>query len=309
MPYKKKLVVLSSTIVGLVIIYVLSFVFSNENRASRSAKWAALAEPESAMEINITGGDDISLERTNENWFLKYNSKTYPAKKSRVLDLFSALKTKGQYAVRSHSEASYEKFGIGKNKIVLKKGENTLLSLYLGNVDATGKEIFLRKEGDNAVRSGKDIFSEFVTGSRQSWYDLHLFPDRDKLDIDKIQRVSIVKKDGETKSEYSLSRNENGWKLDGSTADPSAVDSALRFILDSSGEDFADSSEVLPEEGRLVLEIGDGSSRSITLMKKNSDEKYSAVVSDSKYVYILGDWTVSRIWKAKEDYLEVPLAK
>ncbi|MDR2864764.1 MAG: DUF4340 domain-containing protein [Spirochaetaceae bacterium] len=327
MIFKKKLFLLSFLAGALVIIYALTFLLSNENRVSRSSRWSALdaKAADSADTIQITGTDAISLVKINAEWFVKYEENNFPARRSKIDDLLSALTRVAPYPVRSSSSSSYQKFGLDEesaDRILVQEGQLTLLELYLGNADAAGKEIFLRS-GGGEVRSGEDIFSGFLAGSRSAWYDTRLFPDHDKtgLTVDAVQRFRVIPPTGASDGDasafpattpYSLVRSEESWKFDGSdeNIDAPTVNAAIRFILDCGGDDIIscfdpsdpDFSEKNNAAARIILETGDGSNRVITLGEKVND-KYSAAVTGSKYIYSLADWTLARLWRDKNDYL------
>jgi hypothetical protein len=323
---------------------VLSFVLAPGARASRQARWTPLpgnaALDADALEVaGAKGAGPVNLVKVGTAWFVKYGDKNYPAKAGRIDDLVAALSKQGLYPVRSKSPALYAKFGVddkGAGRIVVKRGGTAIFTLFVGNADATGSEIFVRRAGEDAVRAGPDEFSAFTDGGRSSWADLRLFPDHDKnkLTVAGVQRVTITPPAGGTPAtpapannaagapppppspvkaaaSYTLVRDKTGWKFDGGSekVDASTVESAVRFMLDATAEDFAtgvsadNAAFSAPGAGTIRLETGDGKTHVITLGPKQGD-RFTAKVSDSSFVFSLADWTVSRLWRAKGDYVE-----
>jgi hypothetical protein len=108
-----------------------------------------------------------------------------------------------------------------------------------------------------------------------------------------------------------LVRDKAGWKFDGSDekVDTSTVESAVRFMLDATAEDFAtgvsadNAAFSASGAGSIRIETGAGTAKTITLGPKQG-ERLTVKVSGSSFVYSLADWTVSRLWRAKADYVD-----
>ncbi|MDR3302340.1 MAG: DUF4340 domain-containing protein [Spirochaetaceae bacterium] len=321
MPYNKKLITLAGITGALVIIYVLSFVLSPQTRASRAARWTPLdgktALVAAAIELEGIGRERVTLIKEGEAWFVsteegaEEGAQKKPARSDRVDDLLSALTREDFYPVRSRSASSWEKFGVSENpasKIVVKDaGKEKLLELDLGEV--SGNEIYLRRAGEDTVRSTADIFSAFVSGGGASWRDTRLFPDHDKqqLTVESVQRLRVAPSAPE--EPFSIVREKGAWQFDGSAeaVDSAAVTAAIRFILDCSGDDFIPdlapfANQFSGSAGKIILEIGDGTAHTLTLGPK-FEGKQSARVSSSPYIYGLADWTVSRLFRGKSEYV------
>ncbi len=181
MQYKNKLITLSAICGGLLLIYILSFVFDPEKNAARKASWTILSEKDRALieKIEIFSGNDlIVLEKNNDTavvsganasgsaktnaWFVNFEDKLFPARPSKIDDLLDDLTTKGTYSVRSASESSFEKFGLdvkSAKHIALRGANNaTILDLFAGNTDTSGREIYVRKSGETKCVWAKMFF-------------------------------------------------------------------------------------------------------------------------------------------------------
>ncbi|MDR2468073.1 MAG: DUF4340 domain-containing protein [Spirochaetaceae bacterium] len=319
MPYKKKVLVLSSIAGALFIIYVLSFVFSGESRARRTARWAPLASKTAqlATKVVLKGSEgEVKLEKDGEIWQVRVDDELFPAKQARIDDFFAALTATAEYPVRATSENAGQKLGFDEaaDKITIYEGETTSIELVFGTMDATGKEIYLRS-GDGPIRSGIDNFTVYLGGAAKAWFDLALFNSTSKPAVDSIQRMVVTfsqEPDAAKPSPtpYTLVRTKDGWQFEsGEKADTSTVDATIRFILDAQGDDFMALSmtpagaDFSGKYGQVLLETGDNTSISVILGQQYADKKM-AKTSGRDYIYALSDWTIERIWQDKTKLAE-----
>jgi hypothetical protein len=187
------------------------------------------------------------------------------------------------------------------------------LDLLVGRGDQTGREVYLRKAGQNEIRSGEDLFSGYISSARTSWYNLRLFPESEDgaLDADAVQRLTVYPPEGEGGEPAEpriFSRTGNGWAVSGLEAaepDNTKVDSYIRGILNTEGDDFSES--LTPEDpafddARLVLELGDGGIRTLRLGKVDEFNRRPAIVSGSPHVYSLAGWAVDRLFREASSF-------
>ena len=160
MAYRKKLIVLSSITAALALVYALSIVFEPERTGSRSAAYTWL-NPDAAGLIDrivISGGGETKeLLRKNNEWFVAHNGREYPARRLRVEDFIGVLTKRAPYPLRSGSPASPERLGLAEGaafRITVSGGAAAapLLDLLVGQSDNTGREVYLRRQGQNEVR-------------------------------------------------------------------------------------------------------------------------------------------------------------
>ncbi|MDR2481233.1 MAG: DUF4340 domain-containing protein [Spirochaetaceae bacterium] len=316
MRYKDKLTALLLVAGVLFVIYVLTFVLSPENIARRNSQWTPLDAKsiEAAGVIELRGGAASHLEKTGGAWRVMYEGKSYPAKQSRIEDLFSALTRKADYPVRASTGEAYEKLGVDEgasDKITVKDdNKKVLVELFFGVTDATGN-IYIRSAAEKEVRSGTDIFSAFISGTHKNWFDLSLFPEHDSAGFttESVQQIIVNPPVNSGGVSYTLIRAGDGWKFQSSeNAVKSSVEPAVRYILDASGEDFIPADSVLnavfgAENGSVIVENGDGRRFTLSLGPK-VDDKQTVKVSGSEYIYALSDWTFGRIWQNKDAFVE-----
>ncbi|MDR0376578.1 MAG: DUF4340 domain-containing protein [Spirochaetaceae bacterium] len=325
MTYKKHVLILSAAAAVLGLLYAGTLILTPERLNSRNAAYTWL-EPkwtDHADRIEISGErETLTLVRQNAVWYVETEGAEYPAKQGRVDDLLRLLSRRGAYPVRGSAASSHERLGLGGNasRIVVRGGPGAapLLDLLVGGGDATGREVYLRKNGQNEVRSGEDLFSVYLSPSPSPWYNLRLFPQdgAGALSLDSVQRVTAVSPppEGETSGEdlpsasLVITRSGSGWTVEGVAADAldsSQIDPYIRAILDAEGDGFAaavTAEDPVFTEGRIHLELGDGATRTIRLgaalpSAEEGAGKRIVTVSGSPYVYTLAEWTVNRLFR------------
>jgi hypothetical protein len=318
MTYKKKFTVLSGIIAALAVVYMLTIVFDPERSSSRSAAYSWL---EGGQTDKISGiiiakpGETITLARNGGKWFVSHNGKDYPAKTARVEDFIAALGKRAPYPVRSSSASSHERLSLTPGqatRITVAAGAGLpLLNLLIGQADMTGQNIYLRKQDQNEVRSGEDIFSTYTTSELTSWYNLRLFPETETGGIDavNVQRLTVYPSasSGENVPPQIFSRSGKAWTFNFELANPDMgkVDSYIRDILNTSGDDFVDTftpSDSVFNDSRIVLELGNGSIRTIRFGPPDENNGRMAVVSGSDWVYSLAGWVSQRLFVEPESF-------
>ena len=322
MPYKKKLAALLCVNAGLALVLALTFVFEPERLSSRSEaySWLDPAQTDRISGITITGpGDEdsqanVSLERSGGRWFVSLNGKDYPARQARVEDFIAALAKKAPYPVRSSSASSHERLLLTDDSsvtITVFAGSGPpLLRLLVGQPDITGQNIYLRRQGENEVRSGEDIFSAYTKSARNSWYNLRLFPESEdgKLDAASVQRLTVYASESGDGPPMVFTRKGKEWSFSFELADPDMgkVDGYIRDIINTAGDDFSEElkpSDPVFNDSRIVLDIGDGSIKTVRLGPPDENGRRFAVVSGADLVYSLPGWAGQRLF-ADSAYFE-----
>jgi len=312
MTYKKKITVLTSIIAALVVVYILTVIFDPERRGSRSAAYAWL-EPgqiDKISGITIAKPDEtIALTRNGGKWFVSNNGKDYPARELRVEDFIAALSKRAPYPVRSSSASTHERLSLTDGqavRVTVAAGAGLpLLNLLIGQADLTGQGIYLRKQGQNEVRSGEDLFTSYTSASLASWYNLRLFPETEngRLTAANVQRLTVYHptEDGVSGPPQIFTRSGKTWTFNFELAKPdmAQVENYIKNILNTSGDDFIDyvtPSDSLFNHSRIVMELGDGSIRTIRLGPPDENGETLAAVSGSDWVYKIPSWASGRLF-------------
>jgi hypothetical protein len=321
--YKKKVFILSGVIAALAIIYILAVFFDPGRVGSRSEMYSWLEGGQSGKVNGIAIANEyetINLSHNGGKWFVSRDGgREYPARHFRVEDFLLALTTRASYPVRSNSGSSHERLslteGMAERVTVSGAAALPLLDLLIGHADATGRNVYLRKQGQNEVRSGEDIFTSYTRAPITSWYNLRLFPENEegKLDAANVQRLAVypyAPAGGEALSgglPLIFTRSGREWAFNFALANPGPgkVDSYIRDILGVSASDFAENmnpSDPLLNDSRIVMELGDGSIRTVRLSRPEEDGRRYAVVSGADWVYSLPGWAADRLFASTERF-------
>jgi hypothetical protein len=298
----------------LILIYGATWIFDSGRSYARNAAFAwidkdLLFQADGSQLSGLQGSTD--LKRKNGLWVIEENGRDYPVKQLRVEDFLAILSRRDVYPLRASSAGAAEKLGVSEgsaSRIVIRGGAGLpLLDLLVGRGDATGREVYLRQAGRGEVRSGEDKFTQYLDSQRTSWYDLRLFPA--SSGVDAVQRVRVFAFNGQ--SAYTVSRNSGGWAFEGDeeiSVDTQKAESWIRSILDAEGEDFDPSSPGETEgpggtesgDGRITLELGNGSVRTILAGPPDEEGRRTATLSPAPpggLAYRLAAWTVTRLFR------------
>jgi hypothetical protein len=325
MVYKKKLLALSSLVGFLALVYALTLFFDPERVSSRSAafQWLdpKLQDQAEGIELSKAGEWDkpVVLVRRGSNWYALVGEAEFPAKNARVEDLFRSLSARAAYPVRGSDAASHERLGLSENsaaRLLVKGGGGLpLLDLLVGGSDAAGREVYMRLNGQNEFRSGEDQFSAYINGAETSWQRLGLFAELSSPpDAAQVQRVTVnhpppAEEGAPAPEPLVIVRSGTGWSIEGleeGAVDAQRVDSYLRGILEAEGDRFIPGLSAATagfNDGRIVLELGNGSSLTVALGIPEENQK-AATASGSPYVYALSDWTVTRLFREKSYFAQ-----
>jgi hypothetical protein len=234
--------------------------------------------------------------------------------------MLDTLASRGSYPVRSRSDAARERLRLteeaARRILIRGEGGGVLLDLLVGAPDATSRNVYIRPDSSRDIRAGNDVFSPFLSG-RLSWLDLRLFSgdDLNGLVASAVQRVTAwppSETTGTPTESYTLSRNDGGWLLEdsGEAADTRTAEAYIRRVVGSRAYDFTSAMNANDPEfsgtatpsGRLMLELGDGTRRTVTIGPMFSD-KYSAAVSGSRYVYLLMKWQLDQLFERPDSFI------
>jgi len=232
-----------------------------------------------------------------------------------VRDLLRTLSAPHRYPVRAHTAKAHQQLGLDEQSAARiglygSAGTTPLLELLIGDLDPSGKEVYVRRAGSDEARSAQDRFSGYAGESEKDWYELRLFPAGGKapLSADRIQRVQ-VRHEGAV---YTLARNSaRRWLMEGvedKTVDLQKAEAYLKTILEAEAEDIVSVDAAAAVEGSLItLELGDTSVLSIAIAAPDTAASATGVgaarkatVSNARYVYALADWTTERLLRERD---------
>jgi hypothetical protein len=302
-------------------VFILTIIFNPERRSARSDaySWLEPGQNDRISGITIAKDDEtVNLARNGGQWFVSHNGKDYPARDSRIEDFIAALGKRAPYPVRSTGASSHERLSLNEGqavRITVAAGAGPpLLSLLIGQQGATGQDVYLRKQGQNEVRSGEDIFTTYTRSNLSSWYNLRLFPETEKgkLDASSVQGLVVyVPTDNLTDVSQNppriFTRKGREWTFNFELANPDMkmVDNYLRDILNTAGDGFVDTvtpSDPLFNNGRIELQLGNNNIMTIRFGPPDENGVRFAAVSGSPWVYSIPNWISQRIFIDPENF-------
>jgi hypothetical protein len=332
--FKQKLIIRAALILALALILAASLLLSPDRVTGRRSAYSWLESASAAARVEITGAGGegaTTLIRNNGAWFVEYAGKEFPAKAGAVEDLFAALAAKGSYVRRGSAASSHERLKLTEeaaSRITVSGGLGgaPLLDLLIGSSDATGKEVYYRKTGQDEVRSGSSAIAAFPDYSRASWYDLRIFPDSESLDLEQVYRVTVIAPPnappeeaadtaaaGETAAPLVIQRTGGGLTVEGlapDETDAGRVETFVRQLLDTAADDYVpemDAQEAVFNEGRILIEFSGLPSRIVRFgppLAYNEEDgsvtRRSAVREGSPYVIALSSWNMGRLFRDRD---------
>ena len=307
--YKKKLITLLAIIAVLVLIYSTSLIIDAVRAGARSSMYVWLDSADRADRITIRNDTfDIELSKINNRWFVLHNGQEYPARQLRIEDFLGIFTERAAWPVRYTNAASHARLGLDTNtasRVTIYAGNSVILDVLIGLDSTITNEIFIRRFGQNEVRSGNHFVASYVDSTVNSWYNLRLIPESETLSVDSVQRLSVYSPD----QQQVFSRRNREWVISGievMNPDQNNIENYIRTILHLEGEDFI--AEVSPNDpmfdyGRFVLELGTGRIVSIRFSALfETTSRRLAHVSGTDYVFLLPAWSSQWIFRTPSDF-------
>jgi hypothetical protein len=327
--YKERSIFLAILALLLAVSWIFTLIFESGSVSSRAASyvWLPREAKNAADRIEITARrpetapEKIELVRRKGIWFVFHEGAEYPAKNARIDDFLDLLAARGAYPVRS--AADRERIGLSEenaSRITVRGGAGLpLLDLLVGNMDISGREVYLRRADSNEIRSGEDRLSAYIFSGRTGWYDLAFIPEADAKSPE-VQRITIYPPmpDDRPGEPRVFAREEGGWIISGvKDPDRSAAENYVRIVLGSGGEDFIGGEiEIAFDSGKLIVELGTGRIYTIRFGPSGESGSRPAQVivsgnlvsgigenSDSRYVYLVSEWTLKRLFEINQNPL------
>jgi len=305
MTYKKHFLILVSLIGALVLTYVISVIVTTYT-GSEQSMYSWLDPKLAARTVKIvmsTDENEIELVKKSNQWFVLNNGVEYPARQVRVEDFINIFTARSSWPVRSSSASTHSRFDIDKGQArVAIQGENaTLLDILFGSDDIFRNETYLRRAGQNEVRSGSAAVKTYITGQVSSWYNLRLIPETENgsLDVSSVQKLSVY-----TPQEIQIfTRKNRGWDIAGihvERPDYSSIENYARAVLSIEGDNFDDTisaSDPMFDLISIMLELGNGRIVTIRLSAADESGRCYAHVAGKEYIYVIPTWMANRLFR------------
>lgn len=304
--YKNKLIFLLSLIGALTLLYIGSFIFTNERSDIRSASYVWIEERLASRinKIDIkTDSQNIELVKKNSEWFVLLDNIEYPARHLRIEDFINVFTKRDYWPVRASNAQTHASFGLDSaqaDRITFNDSATILLDVLVGYDNVLGNEISMRKFAQNEVRSGDNRVKTYITSPVSSWFNLKLFPeeggktwshnDVQNLTVNNEGQRLVISKSGRT---WTVSNTEN--------PDRANVENYISTILSAEGNNFEgllqDTNRDQFTHSSIIVEFGNGNIVTVNFSEPDESGRRLAIVSNRDYVYSIPAWSGGRLFR------------
>lgn len=313
MRYERKVAILSGTLALLLAIWGAGEFFAPERRAARaeSRKLISSASAEAAS-IDIGLAPKLSLVKESGSWFLVDGTAKLPAQSSRVTSFLDAIAAVKRLRPVGKTKEAWKGLELeeGKAKPVLVRDAKgrAIADFAVGGYGPTGSDIFLRLAGSEASYAVDPEIASYASSDRRSWLDLRVLPGPvPETDIEAVAIRASIALDGAGKPalavDYSLKRDKEGWSGI-ADADPVAISSLIRAVLNLEGEDIVVSppaSAFSPVSARIELSLGNGGSKVIEVGAQAGEGRFYLRLAGNPQVYAVSAYGLRNVLKKPQD--------
>ncbi|MBN1799192.1 MAG: DUF4340 domain-containing protein [Spirochaetales bacterium] len=337
MDFKSKVLVLSSTLLGLIILLVMGSLFSAQSVRTREAETPLITGVSKiqAQKLVITAQDSLSLVKGDLGWNLLLNGEMIPTAQSKVEDFIDNILRLKRFAVVSSDPQKHASFAVDESTAsrvqVFAANGKTLIDIYLGKA-AVGSGQYIRLAGtDEVIQTDVQLFISTLV---KDWIDLNLFstvrhdapissiqikntgffPDMGKTEEGADAALKIDK----TPYDYTIVINESAesiyWTIQGRTGmvlSTSKVESLINNFIEFSAEDLVLASDEIISRlqnpsASIVLTTEDGLRYSLLIGSgpPTEDFRYYVRGSESTYSYMASEWNIMQLIKRPDELVE-----
>jgi hypothetical protein len=315
MRYEKKVILLSSVLAALLLIWAAGLVFSPERVAARSESAHLLAGKTgdvASISLKSSGGASIELAKSGSAWSLVDGSARLPAQAQRVTSFIDELASVSRLRVVARSKDSWAGFQLDEaqaKRASLKDASGKLLAdLFVGGYGPTGSEIYLRRADSDISYSAESGLASYFGFGRSTWLDLRVMGGLKEDEVQSFAIKSAIALDGKGKAalflDYSLRRDGKGWKAGAAQIDADAAASLLRSIVTLQGEDFvaAPPADAFARiDARIALELGSGKSKVLEVGASAGDNRFYARITGESLVFTVSSFSLRGALKSLAD--------
>jgi len=282
MRYEKKVIVLSSVLVGLI--------------AGKAADVASIV-------FASPGAASLELGKSGSAWELADGSAKLPVRAERVSSFLSDLEAIKRLRLVARSKDSWAGFKLDEaqaKRATLKDSSGKVLAdILLGGYGPTGTEVYLRRASSDSSYIADTGLASYLDYGRTGWLDLALFGGLKEGDVQSFSLKSDIALDGKGKGaiklDYSLRRDGKLWKAGAAQVDAEAVASLLRSVIGLQSEDYASAppADAFAKLGASIkLELGSGKSVSLEVGAEAGKDRFYARTSDRNLVALVSSYSL-----------------
>jgi len=317
MRYEKKVIVLSSVLAALLVVWAAGIVFSPERVAARSESARLIAGKTAdvaSISLQSPGSPSIELAKSGSGWSLADEAARFPVQAVRVSSFLDDLAAISRLRLVARSKDSWAGCQLdearAKRALLQDASGKVVADFYVGGFGPTGSEVYVRRSGSDLSYSVETGIASYLGYGRPSWLDLKALGDLKEADIQSLAIKSSIALDGKGKSplklDYSLRRDGQGWKSGAAQLDAESVSALLRSIAGLQGEDYvaappADAFSAI--EARISLDLGTGSSLALEVGSPSGTDRYYARVAGKPLVFLVSSYNLRNCLKSSADLM------
>lgn len=260
-------------------------------------------DPSEAREILLVdGADTVQLVREGDGWTVD----GFRADSGRVARFWSSLieEDPGDPVVRNPE--NHARLGVTEDeasRVVVTAEDGERHEFLLGDSGPSYPSVYIRVAGSDAVHL---LHSSLATSAGQSvitWRDHTIV----RVDTSRVQDLEVT-----TPSDaYTLSREEDGWSVDGEPAGDAQARNLLGGLNRVLASDFYDVEGAWPEsvsgpeaeERRLVALASPGDTLTTLTIRGSSDDGLAVRVTGDSTVYEIASFDIARLFPPRESLL------
>jgi hypothetical protein len=313
MTYRNRLIILSSALGVLVILFIASMVFSPENTWKRAAA-GRLVQAESIESIDTidiqTPAGKTTLVKADGSWYIEADGARFPAQKTRIDSFLKSLVESSDLFTVSQNRDTWKDFSVTEDTakhIILKGAKGALLGdFYVGKQEPTARGIYVRFADKDATWQVENNFSSYLDGGREYWESLRLLPEG--ITERNVQSFSVkanlsFDNAGQKKidASYRLTRGRGEtWIAEGNpnlALENIKVKGAVSRFVDFTGSEYSPLSG--PETGlenpsaTVTMQTGDAATLTILIGSRLKDTgKFYVRLQGSPYTMLANGWSI-----------------
>jgi hypothetical protein len=308
--FQRKVLLLGSVCVALLVALVLGMVFSPRGVEKREAE--ALLFPgvkaSAVKRVEVTDATTrIVLEKTAA-WSLSVAGAVFPASQERAEAIVRNVVSLNRGTLISRQPQPSESLGfspqVSKHLVFYGSTGELLCDLSVGKQGSVGRGVYLRAGVAPEVWQTGEGLSPYLTTDRTFWADLRVLPS--DVAGPAVMRLSISSRSGNrftwTTTRERDAQNRQRWVLAGRAGvaiKQEKVDAIVNAVTGLTGADFLtgprDKSAFLSPSAVVVVSLTDNRTFSVLFGPKLADGRYPCMREQGEYVYAVPEWRLKEI--------------
>jgi hypothetical protein len=294
---------LAAALAALVVIWLGLSLARRARRDTEGRLPAARFDPKAVDQaLIVKGTDTLRFVKRGDGWYVN----ALPADASLVSELVSALTdTAAPSELVAQNASSHRQLGLDSSdarRVSVLEGGRTLAALLVGNRGGSYGTVYVRRPGKTAAYQLGGQLAALVDRPLDGWRNRTIA----KLAPDSVAEVQVRRR----KREYTLMRDDSGWRLGNGAADSSAVAGLLGRFRDLEAAGFAtaaqaDSARFAPP-ARTVQLLAQGGRPLLVLSMDSTATGFWVRRSGDSTTYRLDNWTANGVSPADSTLRKKP---